>query len=193
MKSTPHIYLSALAWAPEKSMLQKTIGMRFKDMQFISRKQRNWEVTRWGKTVGSQVPSVAYSPDGRHVAAGLEDGTILILESGTGELVVDPLRGHSDSVYSVMFSPNSQHLVSGSRDGIIRIWSFKTGLTVCGPLGDHEGSINSVCFSPDSQRIASGSADKTIRIWDAHSGAALGDPLKGHTGLVQSVAFPPDG
>jgi hypothetical protein len=46
MKSTPHIYLSALAWTPEESVVQKRIVRQFKNVEFIGGKPRNWDATR---------------------------------------------------------------------------------------------------------------------------------------------------
>ncbi|KIJ52189.1 hypothetical protein M422DRAFT_243794 [Sphaerobolus stellatus SS14] len=107
--------------------------------------------------------------------------------------MVEPLKGHTDSVYSVAFSPDGQRVVSGSYDETIRIWDAHTGTLIGDPLEGHTDGVHSVAFSPDGQRVVSGSYDETIRIWDAQTGTLIGDPLEGHTDGVCSVAFSPDG
>jgi WD40 repeat protein len=60
------------------------------------------------------VSSVAYSPDGRRIISGFEDGTIRIWDAETGASVGDPLSGHSDAVPSVACSPDGRRIISGS-------------------------------------------------------------------------------
>ncbi|MDW8366915.1 MAG: hypothetical protein RMK49_13810 [Abditibacteriales bacterium] len=65
--------------------------------------------------------SVAFSPDGRHLASGSWDKTVLLWEVSSGR-AVRRMEGHTSSVESVAFSPDGRHLASGSWDGTIRIW-----------------------------------------------------------------------
>ena len=48
--------------------------------------------------------SVAFSPDGRHIAFGSHDETVRVWDFQTGQSVMDPLRGHDSGVTSVVFS-----------------------------------------------------------------------------------------
>ncbi|KAF8901488.1 WD40-repeat-containing domain protein [Gymnopilus junonius] len=91
----------------------------------------------------SWVLSVAFSPDGKHIASG-----------------------HADEVNSVAFSPDGKCIVSGSSDRTVRLWNVKTGEANGPPLEGHAGWVISVAFSPDGKHVASGSQDRTIRIWD---------------------------
>jgi WD40 repeat protein len=137
--------------------------------------------------------SLAFSPNGKVLAAGGMDHTITLWDLTTGRVIGRPLRGHTDNVYGIAFSPDGKHLASGSGDNTIRIWSVGTGELVGAPLIGHTGKVYSVAFSPDGKTLASGSGDKTIRLWDWSTGQTLGKPLTGHTGDIRSVAFSPDG
>ena len=138
-----------------------------------------------------RVWSVAYSPDGRHIASGSDDKTIRIWDAENGAAVGKPLEGHSRAVWSVAYSPDGRHIISGSYDETIRIWDAKTGAAVGKLLEGHSEGVRSVAYSTDGRHIISGSYDKTIRIWDAETGAAVGNPLKGHSGAVSQMSIDP--
>jgi WD40 repeat protein len=103
-----------------------------------------------------------------------EDQTIRVWDAETGDVVVGPLKGHTNVRSSpVAFSQDSKRIVSGSKDRTIRVWDAETGEVVLGPLEGHTSWVSSVAFSQDSKRIVSGSKDQTIRVWDAETGDKL--------------------
>ncbi|KIJ55996.1 hypothetical protein M422DRAFT_78458, partial [Sphaerobolus stellatus SS14] len=193
--SAPHIYISALPFAPQSSILKWTYTPKFNNTIALQSGQlQHWPAQQAilpGHT--DLVQSVAFSPDGKCIVSGSDNKTIQIWDAETGENVGEPLEGHTGGVVSVAFSPDGKHIVSGSYDKTIRIWNAETGKSVGGPLEGHTGGVGSVAFSPDGKHIVSGSSDNTIRIWDAETGKNMGEPLEGHTCCVGSVAFSPDG
>ncbi|CAM3789303.1 TIR domain-containing protein [Smaragdicoccus niigatensis] len=140
---------------------------------------------------GAHVPgvtSVAFSPDGKILAAGNYDGTIQLWDLTDPAHAVPlgkPLNGGSvgdlETVWSVAFSPDGQTLASGigqsvaeegktitPLDGTVRLWDL-TDLTHVAPLGlpltAPTLGVISVTFSPDGRRLASVSGDGTLRLW----------------------------
>ncbi|KAG9080448.1 hypothetical protein FRC06_006566, partial [Ceratobasidium sp. 370] len=193
-ESAPHLYVSALALAPEKSEVAQRMRSRFRNMVVVTEgAQEEWTPCLrviWG---ASEVNSAAFSPDGHRVAAGCGDHTVRIWDAETGAAVLEPLKGHSGGVQSVVFSPDCLRVASGSDDKTVRVWDAETGTMVLEPFEGHSGCVCSVAFSLDGRRIASGSDDRTVRVWDAETGAAQLGPLAGHRREVYSVAFSPDG
>ena len=69
---------------------------------------------------------IAYSPDGKTLAAGCGTGVICLWEVSTAK-VRAVLAGHRDSISSLDFSPDGARLISGSRDATALIWDL-TGI-----------------------------------------------------------------
>ncbi len=143
--------------------------------------------------VGGGVNSVAISPDGKRIAAAVDDNTIRLFDAGSGQPVGYPMFGHTAAVNTVTFSLDGKWLASGSDDHTVRLWKVDTGQPVGRPLTGHTGSVQTVTFSPDGHRLASGGHDNTVRLWNLDTGRQIGDPLGGITDWVNSVAFSPDG
>ncbi|CUA72682.1 putative WD repeat-containing protein alr3466 [Nostoc sp, PCC 7120] [Rhizoctonia solani] len=138
------------------------------------------------------VYSIAFSPDGRLLASGSTNGSLIIWDISTGEMLLSPLKGHYGRVNCITFSPDGTQIASGSEDRTIRLWSSLTGTPVGNPLRGHDDMISSVAFSPGGSHLVSGSEDKTVRIWDVTSGQSIA-LFQGHTDVVLSVAFSPEG
>jgi WD40 repeat protein len=149
------------------------------------------ESTLFGHT--DIVFSVAFSPDGKTLASGSGDDTIILWDVASRQPLGEPLQGHSNWVLSVAFSPDGKTLASGSGDDTIILWDVASRQPLGKPLRGHTSSVYSVAFSPDGKTLASGSSDNSIRLWDVASRQPLGKPLQGHAGSVYSVAFSPDG
>ena len=136
------------------------------------------------------IMSVAWSPDGAHLASWSKDGTVGIWDMASGELL-RTMEGHSNFGWSAAWSPDGTRLASGWDDKTVRIWDAASG-KLLRTLEGHSGFVFSVAWSPDGTHLASGSDDKTVGIWDAASGELL-RTLEGHTSGIFSVVWSPDG
>jgi WD40 repeat protein len=129
---------------------------------------RIWEATsgRETRTIDELAVSVAFSPDGSHLATSGSDGTVKVWDAATARAPL-VLHGHTGAVRGIAFSPEGARLASvASSDKTIRIWDTTTGQETL-TLKGHSDSVISVAFSPDGHRLASASADGTIKVWDA--------------------------
>ncbi|KAJ7441009.1 hypothetical protein B0H11DRAFT_2292493 [Mycena galericulata] len=188
-KSTPHLYLSALAATPRDSSLMMMWHHRFPAVpKVVALRNSGSQLLLLKHDMG--IKSVCFSPDGVQAITGSDDNTVRIWDLSTGK-ELHKLEGHEGSVNSVSFSPDGLHAISGSDDNTVRIWDVSTGEQLH-KLEGHEDTVNSVSFSPDGLRAISGSDDNTVRIWDVSTGEQLHE-LEGHEGIVTSVSFSPDG
>jgi eukaryotic-like serine/threonine-protein kinase len=67
------------------------------------------------------VQSVAWSPDGQHIASGSLDSTVKIWNVATGGLIFT-YNHHNQQVWSVAWSPDGRRIASASIDGTVQIW-----------------------------------------------------------------------
>ncbi len=67
--------------------------------------------------------ALAFSPDGRWIAAGGTSGDVAIWEVATGTVVAAYERPHTSTVSAVAFSPDGGRFATISYDGTILIWA----------------------------------------------------------------------
>ena len=175
MKSTPHLYVSALPFSPVQSIIYKQFSPKYSNLaQIVDGGEPGWpnlQLTIRGHD--HYVTSVTFSPDGKRIASGSFDKTICLWDAEIGLQLGSPLTGHTNSVWSVAFSPDGKRIASGSTDKTICLWDAETGLQLGSPLTGHTDEVCSMAFSPDGQSVVSGSSDNTIHIWNSHTDAVV--------------------
>ena len=149
-------------------------------------------------TLNDSLVSIAFSPDGKTIAAGGGCGSVNRWNVKTGEQtkpfpITTTFAGGGPGLLavSVAVSPDGKFLAAGMYDHHIRVWDLRAGMELQ-PLKGHKGAVFGVVFSPDSKVIVSGSGDGTIKSWDIDKQTLLAD-FKGGQGEVLSLAFAPDG
>jgi len=151
---------------------------------------------------GSQVRSVAFSPDGKTLASGGQDNTVRFWEIATGKeirrftVVTGPGSEYSD-VESIAFSPDGNLLAAGTGNGPaeVVIWIVAAG-KVLHRISTNLAHVRCVAFAPDGKTVAASVEDGTHKhsIWlcDVNTGKSVRQ-LKGEVGGSHPLAFSPDG
>lgn len=114
--------------------------------------------------------SVAFSKDGKVLAAGAKNIVVLI-EPESGQ-VLQTLSPEPNYVYTTDFSHDGESLVAGTVDGALRIWDRKSG-ELKKILLRHSSWISCFSWLPGGKVMASGSPDGTLRLWEFPSGKHL--------------------
>ena len=138
--------------------------------------------------VGSYVWSMSFSPDGKKLSCGTDNG-VSVYDVDSGTLLSESQQA---LVYCVLWSRDGSRLFSGSYDKTIRCWNSDTGEQIGHPWTGHTNIIYSLSLSPDGSILASASRDKTVRFWDATIGHPTGRHLQ-HDKGVDDVRFSPSG
>ncbi|MFJ7778463.1 trypsin-like peptidase domain-containing protein [Streptomyces yangpuensis] len=136
------------------------------------------------------VKSVAFSPDGRTLAAG-GPGTPVRLWDVSAGTTRATLPGQTDALGVVAFSPDGRTLATARADHTVELLDVDTGETVTALKG-HTATVWDLAFSPDGATLATTSDDATVRLWDVASGTTRAI-LPGQSDVALSVAFSRDG
>jgi WD40 repeat protein len=102
-RSAPHIYISALPFAPSTSLIAKHYLGLFPHTLSLERGQ----LSRWPslemtiRAHDESIDVVTFSPDGQRIASGSRDHTICVWDATTGEIVAGPFTGHTNGVKSI--------------------------------------------------------------------------------------------
>jgi len=109
-----------------------------------------------------RVTSLAFDPNGRILASGSRDGTIVLCDLHGA--VVGRMRGHTDEVTALAFSPDGELLMSSAKgaDGLL-LWHVDSRLVV--HTFDDQRDVRSVVIDEHGDRAASASIDGVVRLW----------------------------
>jgi WD40 repeat protein len=158
----------------------------------------------WTWASKSAICAVAIRQDGKKVALGCADGTLVILATN-GDQEPKPIASviaHTGGVSCVGFHPEMDRLVTAGGDGLVKIFTVpedgnptevsKFEPPIKSTIGGGNPPITTVAYSNDGKFIISGGAEGIIRIWDVNT-LAEARSLRGHIGWVTSAVFSPDG
>ena len=117
------------------------------------------------------ISAMAFSPDGRTLAAGDNGGAILLWD--IHQLDNPHQIGHAvverTSFSLISFSPDGHFVASVTKDhAIVDLWDI-THPDVVQHVAELVGSttpVRTVAYSPDGHTIATGNDDGTVRLWD---------------------------
>jgi WD40 repeat protein len=125
---------------------------------------------------GRAALSIAFSHDGRFLAAGTELPSIItIWDSSTGEDLMTLPGYEANRIFQLAFSPDGNLLAVGNNGGLLEVWQLPDGLRAD---GEKEAEILFSIPSANAMRALSFNSSGTqiitaAQIWDANTGELL--------------------
>lgn len=160
---------------------------------------RLWEANT-GKVLGKPLltPEVvtrwAFSPDGRMLLTGSQDGPARLWEIAGWQPIGPPIKHPRLGITASAFSADGKVILTGGGDQTARLWETGTGRPLGQPL-QHGAAVTAVALSRDGNTVFTGTSESTRgegRLWEATTGKPLGSPLTDQGGIF-SATFSSDG
>lgn len=136
------------------------------------------------------ITSVAFSPDGRLVAAGSTGNKVTLWDWTTRQLLTTfTVSSANDWVLNIAFSPDSQALLIGLAFGRTILWDVEAGVEIA-----TFGETGKIAFSPDGTMIVISTYSDELFFFDVKTGETL-HRFEGPTDITwaSNIAFSPDG
>src|SRR5581483_10565309 len=160
---------------------------------------QTWELSS-GRPVstglgGMPLTALAYSPDGRFLAAGGYDNLVR-LWNRLGKIAT--LAGHTNTVHALAFSPDGKILASAGADGRVKLW--RVGRYLQANVVRQIAPVDALAFSGDGKlfytaggtgRYTDDNTPGQLLGWDSVSGqlvSTLQEPTS-----CERLAISPDG
>jgi glucose repression regulatory protein TUP1 len=122
-------------------------------------------VPKWKKRGLKQVTSIAFSPDGRHLAvADLQDRGRVFQTSDGKEVST---FNNQTTIGYIAFAPRAPYFAANT--GLYETAGWHQLMTFQRP-----DIVDTVAFSPDARYVAAGSLDHTVRIFEVANRSEVG-------------------
>jgi len=133
---------------------------------------------------------VAFSPDGKLLAACAADKFVKVFEVPTGKFVKS-FEGHTHHVMGVGWTPDGKKIASCGADNFVKVWDYEKGEKLR-DLPGHAKQVTQLAFVGKTPQFLTVSGDATVRLWNAENGGNVRQ-YAGATDFLYAVAASADG
>jgi WD40 repeat protein len=126
-----------------------------------------------GGTESNSIGGLAFSPDGKTVVSGSDDGTIRVLTATNLAPCGPRIVAHRGEIKGLCFHPDGKTLASlGEME--IRLWNWPD-LTPASEPAVSRSDLSALAYMPDGVLVSIGESE--IRRWNGKTLAAIGEPV----------------
>jgi len=211
-QSAPHVYLSALPFAPEKSHVARKFRSRFPNTFVVTQgKPSQWPMTVFTTEHGEySVYNLAFSPDesiflyrSRKLLPSSESEDFGYIRDSDFRYICDSETGHCilglfHDVRDVRFNPSGKHILARYNFWAV-VWDIETGEEQFQIEGSdfafvrHDGRIASMKEDGNSDDFEDKDANRIlVQFWDAGNGELISSRTL-EANDVFDARFSPDG
>ncbi|MBL0708167.1 MAG: caspase family protein [Sulfurimonas sp.] len=118
------------------------------------------------KDVYKNIDKVLFSPNGKFILAGYENGNIKLFNTKSHKAIRD-FKGHSNGIYNFKFNSDGKTIVSVGKERILKIWSLSTGkelISIVGFKEEYDTDKEWIAITPQGYFNASKNGAKYLNI-----------------------------
>ena len=141
----------------------------------------------WTATISDHVIDLAWSPDGKYIAAASVLGPVTIFE-GHRRAVIHAFEGHEFGTMSIAWRPDGKVLASAGQDGKIRLWDMTSGEATYS-LDGGAAWVEHLSWSGGEKPILASAAGRKLKLWNA-----VGEPVReypDHQSTISGLQWKP--
>lgn len=128
------------------------------------------------------VTSICFSRDGRLMASGASDKTIIVWDSVFN--FKKSFEGHTGKVNALLFDPGKRFLISGGDDRQILLWNLEKGAVV--KKVDNQFAVHSFAQSNDLRSLYVAGNEPVIKVYTIGTWQ-ITKTFNGHTDIVNDI------
>ncbi len=136
------------------------------------------------------VRTLAFSPDGRHLAYGNDLGDVHLVDTESLEEIAMVSSG-GPAVWRLAYSPDGSRLAVALSTGAVGLWTMLDRMALRS-LAKYPTGVHALSFSMDGAQLAAAGRDGTVHVWDATTGTRI-RVLADGAGGIRALAHSPDG
>lgn len=171
---------------------EKTDGV-VKDGRHLMGSDEEYDDTSSSSNSGlADISAMSCTRDGEYAVTGHVDGRMQLWNAKTGEIVGEPLCGHSNYVQYLAWSGDCSTLLSSAGDGTLQVWDMSVRKVLGDAVRPQRDCVRCCAWSPDGTRVVCGGTFSGFRLWDGTKRDLTWEALDDEAGPYSCVVWSSD-